>query len=71
MENLDALREELLSAVGGADSLDVLEELRVSALGRKGRVTELMKGLGGLDPDERRAAGQALNAVKTAVSDAI
>ena len=71
MENLDALREELLSAVGGADSLEALEELRVSALGRKGRVTELMKGLGGLDPDERRAAGQALNAVKTAVSDAI
>ncbi len=71
MENLDALREELLSAVGGVDSLDALEELRVSALGRKGRVTELMKGLGGLDPDERRAAGQALNAVKTAVTDAI
>ena len=71
MENLDALREELLAAVGGADSLDALEELRVSALGRKGRVTELMKGLGGRDPDERRAAGQALNAVKTAVSDAI
>jgi len=71
MENLDALREELLSAVGGVDSLDALEELRVSALGRKGRVTELMKGLGRLDPDERRAAGQALNAVKTAVTDAI
>ena len=37
MENLDALREELLSAVGGADSLDALEELRVSALGRSRR----------------------------------
>ena len=53
MENLDALREELLSAVGGVDSLDALEELRVSALGRKGRVTELMKGLGGLAPRYR------------------
>ncbi len=71
MENLDQLREELLAEVSGADSLDALEEIRVSTLGRKGRVTELMKGLGGLDPDERRAAGQALNAVKTAVAEAI
>ena len=71
MENLDQLREELLASVTGADSLEALEEIRVSALGRKGRVTELMKGLGGLDPEERRAAGQALNAVKTAVMEAI
>ncbi len=71
MENLDQLREELLAEVSGADTLDALEEIRVSTLGRKGRVTELMKGLGGLDPDERRAAGQALNAVKTAVAEAI
>ena len=71
MENLDQLREELLAEVSGADTLDALEEIRVSTLGRKGRVTELMKGLGGLDPDERRAAGQALNAVKTAITEAI
>ena len=71
MENLDALREELLASVGGADSLDALEAIRVSTLGRKGRVTELMKGLGALDPEERRAAGQALNAVKNAVTEAI
>ena len=71
MENLDELREELLSAVAAADSVDALESISVSALGRKGRVTELMKGLGKLDADERRVAGQSLNAVKTAVSDAI
>ena len=71
MENLDQLREELLASVTGAQSLDALEEIRVSTLGRKGRVTELMKGLGGLDPEERRAAGQGLNAVKTAVTEAI
>ena len=71
MENLDQLREELLASVTGAETLDALEEIRVSALGRKGRVTELMKGLGGLDPEERRAAGQGLNAVKTAVTEAI
>ncbi len=71
MENLDQLREELLASVTAADSLDALDAIRVSALGRKGRVTEMMKGLGGLDPEQRREAGQALNAVKTAVADAI
>lgn len=71
MENLDQLREELLASVTAADSLDTLESIRVSALGRKGRITEMMKGLGSLDPEQRREAGQTLNAVKTAVSDAI
>lgn len=71
MENLDQLREELLASVTAADSLDALESIRVSALGRKGRITEMMKGLGSLDPEQRREAGQTLNAVKTAVSDAI
>ncbi|MEX2617509.1 MAG: phenylalanine--tRNA ligase subunit alpha [Alphaproteobacteria bacterium] len=71
MENLDELREQLLSAVASADSLDALEEIRIAALGRKGQVTELMKGLGKLDPEQRKTAGQSLNAVKTAVSAAI
>ena len=44
--------------------------MRVAALGQKGRVTELMKGLGALAPEERKAAGQALNAVKDEVAAA-
>ena len=71
MENLDELREELLSKASSAESLETLEELRVAVLGRNGQLTKLMKELGGLDPDERRAAGQALNAVKAAITDAI
>jgi phenylalanyl-tRNA synthetase alpha chain len=71
MEDLEQLREDLLAAVAAAADPNSLDAVRVDALGRKGRITELMKGLGGLDPDARRAAGQALNAVKTVVSDAI
>ena len=67
----EALRGELLAAVADADALTVLEEVRVSALGKKGRITALMKGLGGLDPDARRIAGQALNSVKDEVAAAI
>ena len=68
MDDLNALREELLASVESADSAEALEELRVSALGKKGRITGLMKALGKLSPDERRETGQALNAVKDAVA---
>jgi phenylalanyl-tRNA synthetase alpha chain len=71
MKDLEQLRDELLAAVSAAASPDALDAVRVSALGRKGRITDLMKGLGGLDPDARRDAGQKLNALKDVVADAI
>ena len=71
MTDLSQLRAELLAAVEGASNLDALEALRVSALGKKGRVTELMKSLGSMGPDERRAAGQAMNALRDAVQTAL
>ena len=73
MTTLDvpALEASLLAEVQAADSLDELEAVRVSALGRKGRITEQMKGLGGLDPEARKATGQALNRLKDTVAAAI
>ena len=70
MENTDRLRDELLARIAVAD-LGELEDIRVRALGRSGRITELMKGIGALPADRRRAAGQELNRVKDAVADAI
>jgi len=71
MESVDKLREELLAAVEAAGDLDALEQVRVAALGKKGRITDQMKGLGALDADRRRDAGQALNALKDAVAEAL
>ncbi len=71
MENPEQLRDALLGDVAGADSLQALDDLRVSALGKKGRITDMMKGLGAMAPDERKAAGQALNALKDEVAAAI
>ncbi len=71
MENLEELKSELIGAVDAAADLAALDAVRVSALGKKGRITGLMKTLGGLDPEARREAGQALNAVKESVADAI
>jgi len=71
MEDLEQLQGRFVDATTAAASLDALETLRVEALGKKGEVTQRMKTLGGLAPDERKAAGQALNTVKLAIAEAI
>ena len=48
-----------------------LDEIRVSALGKKGRITDLMKTLGALPAEERKARGAALNVVKDEIAAAI
>ena len=71
MTEVTELQASLLEEVAAADSLDALEAVRVSVLGKKGLITEQMKGLGQLDGDARKEAGQALNRVKDTVQDAI
>ena len=71
MQDPNQIEQELTAAAEQAATLDDLEQLRISALGRKGRVTELMKTLGGMRPDERRAAGPAFNRLKDIVAEAI
>ncbi|MEC8726507.1 MAG: phenylalanine--tRNA ligase subunit alpha [Pseudomonadota bacterium] len=70
MENLDELRDDLLSQVKAAD-LEALENLRVLALGRSGTITEMVKGIGQLKLEDRRSAGQQLNVLKNTIADAI
>ena len=70
MENLEQLKTDLLAQIEDAD-LAALEELRVSALGKSGTITEMVKGIGQLPPEDRRDAGQQLNVLKNAVADAI
>ena len=71
MKDLEILRSELTAAVKEASRLDELEQIRVSALGKKGSITELMKGLGRIDADARKETGQALNALKNEIAETI
>ena len=71
MDQLEQLREELLAEVANAADLAALEGVRVSELGKKGRITAMMKNLGAMEPEARKAAGQALNVLKTDVAAAI
>ncbi len=65
-DRLDALRREFDRALGAADgSPAAVEAVRVRFLGRKGELTGLLKGLGAVAEDSRKAAGQAIHAVKS------
>jgi phenylalanyl-tRNA synthetase alpha chain len=69
--DLVALEGQLLAAIEAAADLAALDTVRVSALGKKGRVPELMATLGRMPPETRRDFGAAVNAVKGRISDAL
>jgi phenylalanyl-tRNA synthetase alpha chain len=71
IEQLNELEREALAAVAAAADLAALDNARVHYLGRKGRVTEILKGLAGASPEERPALGKRANEVKAAVDAAI
>jgi phenylalanyl-tRNA synthetase alpha chain len=70
-DDLSKLRDEAQSAIAGADGAAALDAVRVSVLGRKGRITDLLKGLGALSAEERKARGAALNALKDEIAASI
>jgi phenylalanyl-tRNA synthetase alpha chain len=64
MSNLDALKKEIVETVKAANDIAALEDVRVTALGKKGKITGLMQNLGKMSPEERREMGQTLNRLK-------
>ena len=70
-QQLDELKLTALAEIEAASDARELEQLRVDLLGKKGRVTELLKALGGMAPDERKSFGELVNRVKEAVASAL
>jgi phenylalanyl-tRNA synthetase alpha chain len=68
---LEKLEQDILNAVMAAGDEAALEAVRVSALGKKGSVSERMKTLGAMSPDDRKTAGAALNVLKEKVAGAL
>jgi len=71
MDNLNTLTNDALAAIEQAPDVAGLEQLRVQFLGKKGSLSELLKGLGKLDPAVRPQAGAAINVAKNQVLDAL
>lgn len=69
--NLEALLDQAMRRIAQVADLDQLNDLRVEYLGKKGLITEQLKQLGSLPPEERSAAGQKINQIKGAVAQAL
>ena len=70
-ENLPALKQEALEAVAAAGDLVALDAVRVAELGKKGRISGLMKTLGKMSPDEKKEMGPKLNGLRNDVAQAV
>src|SRR5580692_4411173 len=66
-EDLSTLVEQALADIGASANVAALDEVRVRLLGKKGLLTEQLKGLGKLSADERPAAGQRINDAKASI----
>ncbi len=71
MSDLDTLRQQALADIAQTASPDALEQLRVALLGKSGSITAQLKALGSLPADQRKAAGEAINHLRDAVTDAL
>ncbi|AYM58762.1 MULTISPECIES: phenylalanine--tRNA ligase subunit alpha [Agrobacterium] len=71
MTELDTLKSQLMSEIAAAADEPAIEAVRVSALGKKGSVSELLKTLGSMTPEERQTRGAAINQLKTEITDLI
>lgn len=71
MENLVSLTKEALELIQNTRHLAELDQVRVDYLGKKGKLTALLKNLGGLAPEDRPAAGARINEAKVELQDAL
>lgn len=70
-DELPTIETEARAAAESANDLATLDAVRIAYLGKSGRITALLKSLGGMAPDERKQFGAAVNALKTTIADVI
>jgi phenylalanyl-tRNA synthetase alpha chain len=68
MTDLSQLKAELMARIEAAQDLDGAEVLCVEALGKSGSISELLKSLGRMSPEERRERGPQINGLRDAVA---
>ncbi|MNJ46651.1 Phenylalanine--tRNA ligase alpha subunit [compost metagenome] len=70
-ERLEALKQEAVAQLNAVADAVQLNDLRVKYLGKKGALTEILRGMGALSAEERPVIGQVANEVRTAIEDLI
>ncbi len=71
MSEIETLTGQALADIAAAQAPEHLENLRVALLGKSGSITAQLKQLGALPADQRKAAGEAINLARDAVSEAL
>jgi phenylalanyl-tRNA synthetase alpha chain len=67
----ETLEADILAAIAAAPSETDLEQLRIASLGKKGWVSDRMKALAAMEPEERRRLGAELNQLKAKIASAL
>ena len=65
--DLETLRDDALASIAASADVAALEALELDVLGKKGRLTTVLRGIGGLPPDDRPRVGAVANAVRGAI----
>jgi phenylalanyl-tRNA synthetase alpha chain len=68
-EKLESIKEKALSQINSSDSLEKLNEIRVAYLGKKGELTEVLKGMKDVAAQDRPAVGQLVNETRAAIEE--
>ena len=71
MSDLDQLKTSILAEIAASADEAAIENVRVNALGKKGSVSELLKTLGSMSPEERQTRGAAINQIKNELTEKI
>ena len=71
MQNLDQIAHDAAAAFAATDDPDALEQIKARFLGKSGQITELLKGLAKLPPEEKKTAGAAINRAKQAIEESL
>src|SRR5690348_7556145 len=68
---METLEKSLMAEIAASSDEQAIEAVRVSALGKKGSISEMLKTLGSMSPEERQTKGPAINGLKARVTEAL
>ncbi|HRS20937.1 MAG TPA: phenylalanine--tRNA ligase subunit alpha, partial [Clostridia bacterium] len=70
-ETLEKIKSQSVKELKSVQSQKELEELRIKYLGKKGELTQVLRGMGGLSPEERPVIGQLANEIRDYINEKI
>ncbi len=70
-EKLQAIREEAIAKINEAKDLDALNDIKVNILGKKGELTQVLKGMKDVAPEDRPKVGQMVNEARAVIEEAL